>query len=373
MTKSPQQRRGGMNRTQASLDKPASTRIRIPVKPPIVERALAEPPATVRILLAEDSAVYRQLISGHLNDWGFDLVIAKDGAEAWTCLQAPDAPRLALLDWVLPQVEGIELCRRIRQAEAGTHYSYIVLLTGKDGENDLLEGMKAGADDYLVKPFKPLELKARLLAGKRILDLHEELVDGRESLRIAATYDFLTLLLNRGEILTLLDRELNRGWREITHVGIILADIDHFKNVNDSLGHLAGDIVLKEVANRLKSDLRIYDGVGRYGGEEFLMILPGCDLATTIRRAEAIRHVVAATEITTAEGTVRATVSMGVTSTQHHKTSSVESLLNEADLALYRAKENGRDRVEAYVQRPPTIPATIAGTRSARSITTKSR
>jgi two-component system cell cycle response regulator len=349
MTKAPQRRRGGMNLTQASLSRPASTRVRIPVKPPIVDGALAEPPATMRILLAEDSAVYRQLISGHLNDWGFDLVVAKDGEEAWTCLQAPDAPRLALLDWVLPQVEGIELCRRIRQAGAGTHYTYIVLLTGKDGENDLLEGMQAGADDYLVKPFNPLELKARLLAGKRILDLHQELVNGRESLRIAATYDFLTLLLNRGEILALLDRELNRGMREITPVGIILADIDHFKNVNDSVGHLAGDIVLKEVANRLKSDLRIYDGVGRYGGEEFLMILPGCDLPTTIRRAEDIRQLVAATEITTAEGTIRATVSMGVTSAQHPKTASVESLLNEADVALYRAKENGRDRVEGCV------------------------
>ncbi len=349
MTKAPQRRRGGMNLTQASLSRPASTRVRIPVKPPIVDGALAEPPATMGILLAEDSAVYRHLISGHLNDWGFDLVVAKDGEEAWTCLQAPDAPRLALLDWVLPQVEGIELCRRIRQAGAGTHYTYIVLLTGKDGENDLLEGMQAGADDYLVKPFNPLELKARLLAGKRILDLHQELVDGRESLRIAATYDFLTLLLNRGEILALLDRELNRGMREITPLGIILADIDHFKNVNDSLGHLAGDVVLKEVANRLKSDLRIYDGVGRYGGEEFLIILPGCDLPTTIRRAEDIRQLVAATEITTAEGTIRATVSMGVTSTQHPKTASVESLLNEADVALYRAKENGRDRVEGCV------------------------
>ncbi len=354
MTKSPQRRRAGMNPTQASLGKPASTRVRILLNPPIVEGAPAQP---MRILLAEDSAVYRRLISDHLNDWGFDLVVAKDGEEAWRCLQAPDAPRLVLLDWVLPQVEGIELCRRIRQAGPGTHYSYVVLLTGKDGENALLEGMQAGADDYLVKPFKPLELKARLLAGKRILDLHQELMDGRESLRIAATYDFLTLLLNRGEILALLDRELIRGMRDITPVGIILADIDHFKNVNDSLGHSAGDVVLKDVANRLKSDLRIYDGVGRYGGEEFLMILPGCDLATTLRRAETIRRAVSETKITTAEGTVRATVSMGVTTSQHPRASSVEALLNEADLALYRAKENGRDRVEGCV--PETLAAAV--------------
>lgn len=306
----------------------------------------------MKILLAEDSAVDRHLITGHLKQWGFDLLIAKDGEEAWQLLQTPDAPRLVLLDWVLPRIEGIELCRRVRQAEANAYYTYIVMLTGKDGKNDLVEGMRAGADDYLVKPFNPPELKARLLAGQRILDLQQELLDARESLRMAATYDFLTRLLNRGEIVALLARELVRGEREGIPVGIILADIDHFKDVNDSLGHLAGDAVLKEVANRLKSDLRIYDGAGRYGGEEFLLILPGCNLATTMRRADEIRRLVSGEEITTVKGSRRATISMGVTSAGCMGRKNAEVLLNEADVALYRAKENGRDRVEGHSGKP---------------------
>jgi len=300
----------------------------------------------MKVLLAEDSPVYRHLIGGYLREWGFDCQIAKDGAAAWELLQAPDAPRLALLDWVLPQLEGIELCRRIRKSHS--HYTYIVLLTGKDGKGDLVEGMRAGADDYLAKPFHPPELEARLLGGKRILDLQRELVSARESLRVAATYDFLTRQLNRGEIVALLSRELVRGKRETSPTGIILVDIDHFKNVNDSLGHSAGDAVLREVATRLKSDLRVYDGAGRYGGEEFLLILPGCELATTVRRAEEIGQLVSSAGIMSPNGVVQVTVSMGVTCAGSDRNASVESLLNEADVALYRAKENGRNRIEAY-------------------------
>jgi len=286
-----------------------------------------------------------------LKEWGFDLLVAKDGAEAWKLLQEPNAPELVVLDWMLPHIDGIELCRRIRAAGTQVGYTYTVLLTGKDGKDDLLEGMQAGADDYLVKPFEPLELRARLLAGKRILDLQRELVDTRESLRMAATYDSVTRLLNRGEIVALLDRELARGRREGRSVGIILADIDHFKSVNDSLGHLAGDAVLQEVAKRLKSDLRIYDGAGRYGGEEFLLILPGCDMGTVMRRAEKIRQLVSAEDIMTPRGTKRVTVSMGATAAEGGNTS-VEAVLNEADTALYRAKENGRNRVEGHFRLP---------------------
>ena len=131
----------------------------------------------MKILLAEDSAVYRHLITGHLKEWGFTFVIAKDGAEAWNLLQKPEAATMVLLDWVLPELDGLELCRKIRQAEVPGGYTYTILLTAKDGKNDLLEGMEAGADDYLVKPFEPLELRARLLAGERILNLQRELVD----------------------------------------------------------------------------------------------------------------------------------------------------------------------------------------------------
>jgi len=332
----------------ASADRVVSSSVGAAHAIPDVRKESGELESTMKILLAEDSPVYRHLISGHLKEWGFDVQIANDGAVAWELLQAPDAPKLALLDWVLPKIEGIELCRRIRKAQAHSEYTYVVLLTSKDGKDELVAGMRAGADDYLIKPFHPPELEARLLGGKRILDLQRELVAARESLRVAATYDFLTGLLNRGEIVAWLDRELVRGGRETSPVGIVLADIDHFKKVNDSLGHSGGDVVLKEVAGRLKSDLRVYDGAGRYGGEEFLLILPGCDLVTTVRRAEEIRRGVSAPGVMSPKGIVQVTVSMGVTCTRGDRTSNVEALLNEADAALYRAKQNGRNRVEAY-------------------------
>jgi len=154
--------------------------------------------------------------------------------------------------------------------------------------------------------------------------------------------------LNRGETVALLDRELDRSRREKKPFGIILADIDHFKKVNDSHGHLVGDTVLKAVARKLGSDLRTYDGAGRYGGEEFLLVLPGCDLATTLRRAEQIREGISRLKIETNKGKVQVTLSMGVTSAEQRKSADAEALLGDADIALYRAKKNGRNRVEGY-------------------------
>ena len=155
----------------------------------------------MQALVVEDSAVYRKLIGDHLRSWGFGVTLAETGCEAWRILEQPDAPKLVLLDWVLPDLDGIELCQRIRQAGSSGPYVYVILLTSKEGRQNMLDAMQAGADDYLVKPFDELELKARLLVGKRILDLQEELVSARESMRHAATHDSLTGLMNRAEIL----------------------------------------------------------------------------------------------------------------------------------------------------------------------------
>ena len=295
----------------------------------------------MKVLLAEDSAIDRYLIGGCLKEWGLDLVTADNGSDAWDLLRGPDGPTLALLDWVLPGVDGIELCRRIRTLGANGSYIYTVMLTAKDRKQDLLAAMEAGADDYLAKPVDPSELRARILVGKRILDL-------QQSLRFAATHDFLTGLLNRAEILASLQREISRSEREGKPAGIILADLDHFKQVNDSLGHSAGDAVLKEVARRLKVDLRIYDVAGRFGGEEFLLVLPGCDLRVGSRRADEIRQLVCQDPVATPFGTVPVTVSMGVTVTGCTANESAESLLQQADTALYRAKKDGRNRVAAF-------------------------
>ena len=245
----------------------------------------------MQALVVDDSAIYRKLIGDHLRSWGFGVTLAESGEEAWSILQQPDPPKLVLLDWVLPDIDGIELCQRIRQAGSSGCYTYVILLTSKEGRQNMLEAMEAGADDYLVKPFDEMELKARLLVGKRILDLQEELVAARESMRHAATHDSLTGLMNRGEIIAMLKRELERARRERKPVGVILGDIDHFKNVNDTLGHLFGDEALREISRRLRAQLRVYDGVGRYGGEEFLMILPNCDLPNAILRADGLREI----------------------------------------------------------------------------------
>ena len=299
------------------------------------------------ILLAEDSALYRHLITGHLNEWGFKCVCAKDGSEAWDLLAKPDAPRLALLDWVLPGVDGVELCRRLRHRSDSEHYTYTILLTAKSHKQEMLEAMDAGADDFLAKPFDPPELKARLLVGKRIVELQHKLVSANGALYYAASHDFLTKLWNRAAIIAFLQREVARSLREGGALGVILLDVDHFKKINDELGHETGDYVLQEMAKRLSANLREYDGVGRYGGEEFLLVMPGCDLATTLRRANLIRELVSSTPIRTPLKLANVTVSMGVAVAE--PTTNSESLLRRADLALYQAKRNGRNRVEPAV------------------------
>jgi len=323
------------------------------------DKSEGSPVTPMKILLAEDSPVYRHLISESLKEWGFDPVVVEDGSEAWRLLKGPDAPRLIVLNWMLPGIDGIELCRRIRKHETCEGYVYTVILTAQARVEALAEAMEAGADDYLVKPFEPRELRARLLAGKRILDLQRELLFSRESFRFAATHDFLTGILNRAEVLASLERELARSRRKNGPVGIVLADLDHFKRINDSLGHLAGDVVLKEVARRLRSDLRVYDSVGRYGGEEFLLVLPDCDLNTTTRRANEIRRLVSSEPIAILGGTTSVTLSMGATASNCSPDATIESLLQEADTALYRAKKSGRNRVESSALGPSAALALV--------------
>jgi two-component system, cell cycle response regulator len=295
----------------------------------------------MHILLVEDSAIDRHQIGRYLKEWGLDFQVVGDGNAAWELLQKQEAPGLILLDWMLPGVDGIELCRRIRTLGSDGTYFYTVMLTAKDKQQDLLTAMAAGADDYLAKPVDPSELRARVFVGKRILEL-------QQSLRFAATHDFLTRLLNRAEILAGLKRELARSQRTGQAVAIILVDLDHFKQINDSFGHAAGDEALKEVTRRLKSDLRPYDLAGRYGGEEFLLILPTCDLRPATQRAEQLRLAVSQVPILTLSGSISVTLSLGVTVSNPDSQLTLEALLEEADQALYRAKERGRNCVQAF-------------------------
>ena len=301
----------------------------------------------MRILVAEDDPVSRRLLESYMAKWGYEAVVASDGAEAWERLQAADAPRLALLDWMMPGLDGVEVCGRVRQ-RAQQPYTYILLLTAKDEKLDVIEGLESGADDYLTKPFHSQELKARLRVGKRILDLEDGLLAAREVLQFKATHDQLTGLWNRGAILDTLHRELARSRRESGSVGVLLADLDHFKSINDDHGHLAGDQVLRETARRLTSSVRIYDAVGRYGGEEFLIVVPGCNALTARTKAEQLRAAIGSRPVKTTEGAIPVTASIGAVaaSGEVDANANADALLRAADAALYRAKAAGRNRVE---------------------------
>jgi diguanylate cyclase (GGDEF)-like protein len=299
----------------------------------------------VGILLAEDDSVLRRLLAANLTKWGYDVVIACDGREAWQALHAENAPRLAILDWMMPGMDGIEVCRKIWN-EGEELYTYMILLTALDRDEDLVTGMDAGADDYITKPFKSNELQVRLRAGRRIVNLQNDLIAARETLREKATRDSLTGLWNHEEIRRILEHELDRGERKCHSVGVILIDLDHFKRINDTYGHLTGDAVLGMLARRMLANIRSYDAIGRYGGEEFLAVLPGCDTNCATASAERLRLCIGKEAMDTAEGLIPVTVSLGVAANDIGMRRDANSIFRAADLALYRAKEQGRNRVE---------------------------
>ena len=297
----------------------------------------------MKILVADDEVVSRRMVEALLVKWGYEVVSAADGDAAWQHLRGPLAPRLALLDWMMPGQNGVDVCRALRR-QRPEPYTYIVLLTAKDAKESVVEGLESGADDYLTKPFNPQELKARILVGLRVLELEDNLVQAREAMRFKATHDTLTGVWNRGAILDTLNREISRTRRERNSLGVLLADLDHFKSVNDTYGHLAGDCVLREAARRMQSIIRPYDAVGRYGGEEFLILLPGCSGSEAYEKAERLRCVIHLNPVDTPTGPVDVTVSIGCVATEDWPGDSPNQILQMADLALYRAKEEGRNR-----------------------------
>jgi len=300
----------------------------------------------MRILIADDSIVSRHLLEATLRKWSYDVVVACDGTEAWNVLQGENTPRVAILDWVMPGLTGPEVCKRVREhtRNKDLNYTYIILLSSKSQREDLIEGMESGADDYLTKPFDQHELKVRLRAGTRIIDLQRELVAAREELRDQATKDFLTRIWNRSSILDILQRELVRAAREQRSVGVVLADLDHFKSVNDTYGHFAGDAVLREFTRRMTGAMRSYDAIGRYGGEEFLIVLPGCDDACTSGQAERMRAALSCEPMLINEVHHVVTSSFGATTWKPDSGVSADTLIHIADDALYLAKNQGRNR-----------------------------
>jgi len=298
----------------------------------------------MRILIADDEAMSRRLLQRTLERAGYVVTAVENGRQAADQLCQSGGPRLALLDWMMPELDGPGVCREIRKNK-NQSYVYTVLLTSRGEKEDIVTGLEAGADDYLTKPFNVEELKARLRAGQRILDLEDRLVEAREQMRFQATHDGLTTLWNRGVILDLLGRELARSRREHVSTAILMCDLDHFKSVNDTYGHILGDEVLKETGRQLLASVRSYDFVGRYGGEEFLVVLINCKPSHAFARAEQIRKAIAQKPVQASGSAVPITMSFGLLLSHEWGDRPLEVLLQEADAALYAAKMAGRNCV----------------------------
>lgn len=292
----------------------------------------------MRILVADDEAVTRQTLVNFVEHLGHECIVASDGAEAWAAIEGSDTPPLLILDWMMPPPSGPEICRRLR-ARAKRPYQYIVMLTARDAVEDVVLAMEAGADDYLRKPFDLRELRVRVRAGERMLALQDEL-------NAKATTDELTGLLNRRGIVARLEHEVSLVSRGNRSLSVLILDVDNFKIVNDTHGHAIGDEVLKEVASRMRRQLRAYDDLGRYGGEEFAVVLPACGPPGAFQVAERIRQSICSVPVSTSAGLVYVTISAGIASCGEHQLMEAGKLISAADAALYSAKANGRNRVD---------------------------
>lgn len=308
-----------------------------------------------RVLVAEDDPITRMMLSATLSSWGVEAIQVGDGEAALEVMRSEDPPRLALLDWIMPGKDGPQVCKEIRVGSPEP-YIYTILLTSMDRKEDIITGLDSGADDYVVKPYDPNELRVRLKAGERIVRLQTELIEAREALRIQATRDSLTGLLNRRAMHESFEDELSRAVRKEHSISVLLVDIDHFKKINDNHGHDAGDLVLVEVSQRMASALRKYDILSRHGGEEFLLLFPDCNEEQAMIIAEKLRQVIRAEEMVLDDGTrLRATASMGLISGVPTEEDNQSHYITQADEALYSAKETGRDRVVARsFQRVPS-------------------
>jgi two-component system cell cycle response regulator len=298
----------------------------------------------LKILVADDSPVYRKLVEQSLSRERYTVFFAKNGREAMD-LFAEHQPALVITDWSMPDISGIELCQRIRR-DYQQVYAYVIILTGNTDKEEVIEGLAAGADDYLTKPFHPGELQARVRVGRRIVDLHREVQDKNLQLEQMALTDPLTGLPNRRAIDFWASRELSAAVRHDFPIWVAMADLDHFKSINDTHGHDTGDIVLKSFADILKSNTRQSDICGRLGGEEFLVILTHVEKENVTIAIERIRKQFEAQKFTVARHTFGATASFGIAGIRATARPDFSDLVTRADAALYRAKRQGRNRVE---------------------------
>jgi two-component system, cell cycle response regulator len=299
------------------------------------------------ILLVEDEPTTRLMTSRQLKRAGYEVEVVGNGSEALAMLRKRFFPMM-LTDWDMPEMNGVALCRAVREMPL-EGYVYTILLTAREAKADVIEGLAAGADDYLIKPPDDDELRARLNTGRRILKLEQSLRAASRRIHLLSITDPLTDTYNRRYLMEQLPLEIERACRYHRPLSVVMCDADHFKNVNDSHGHQAGDEVLKGFARLLLgSTRRDIDWVARYGGEEFLIVLPETCVADAMIFAEKMRALIAAHPFEITDATLNVSASFGVAGSDSLKRCdavSVDRLIGYADACLYRSKEMGRNRI----------------------------
>jgi diguanylate cyclase (GGDEF)-like protein len=308
------------------------------------------------VLLAEHDEAQGQALETALQSWGHDVIRCADGMQAWELCAGPTPPGFLLADWNLPETDGVQLCRRLRAQRLAP---YAILIADFDQEHPPFAALQAGADDCLRKPVHLPDLRIRLEIGRRVLALRNELATAEETVRQRSTKDALTGLWNRTALRERLNQELVRGQREGVPTGLVLADLDHFKTVNDLHGMEAGDAALREVADRLRRSLRPYDIIGRYGGDEFLILLPGCDATAAGALAERLRNVCAASPVKAGAAAVAVTISAGAAAAcRLDEWRLPDPLVRAVETALAQAKAAGANRVQVAA-RGATVNVTV--------------
>jgi diguanylate cyclase (GGDEF)-like protein len=303
-----------------------------------------DPCQEFKILVVDDSPIYRKLVEQSLSHEPDRIIFAKNGREALARF-AEHQPAVVITDWTMPDISGLELCEAIRR-DFNQSYSYLILLTSHTNKEQVIEGLAAGADDYLTKPFHPGELVARVGVGRRIIELHRQVEAKNRQLEELALTDPLTGLHNRRAIDLWVSSQLSAAARHDFSIWVAMADLDRFKRVNDTHGHDAGDTVLKSFAEILKANTRKSNICGRLGGEEFLMVLTHIDKEQVRIGIERVRSYFEKEEFKFGADVIRVTASFGVAGFRGPQAPEFSTLLARADAALYSAKDKGRNRIE---------------------------
>ncbi len=316
----------------------------------------------MRVLIVESNPELSKSLYEALDGWGYQVTASDDPANAFGTIQRESPPSMVLIGSLADSTSVKQLCRSIREF-GEKPYIYILLLAEKGKGEYILEFLEAGADDYLTRPYDELELKARLRAGKRILDLREELRRAQATIGYQAYHDPLTGLWNRGAIIDALQRELARVRREKAPVGLLMVSIDGLKDINDKYGHMAGDAAIRATARELRASLRPYDAIGRYGGEAFVIIVTGCDSRSSMKQAERFFETLKGRSVDISQwgkfvsgkdAALPILYSIGVISgTGEHDS---ETLLKSLESALRKARGEGGNRIESATPPPPAPP-----------------